>query len=51
MCDNILIILIIQEKQFSHKATFFLIISYFFFKIDKEFSLYFYENFNKIKHL
>jgi hypothetical protein len=48
MRDNILII---QRKQLSRKATFFLIISYFFFKIDKEFSLYFCENFNKLKHL
>ena len=48
MRDNILIIL---GKQFSHKAIFFLIISYFFFKADKKFSLYFCKNFNKLKHL
>jgi predicted P-loop ATPase len=48
MRDNILIL---QEKQFSNKATFFLIISYFFFKTDKEFSLYFCKNFNILKYL
>ncbi len=48
MRDNILII---QGKQFTYKTTFFLIISYFFFKTVKEFSLYFCENFNKLKHL
>ena len=41
----------IQRKQFSHKSTFFLIISYFFLTTDIEFSLYFCENFNKLKHL
>lgn len=48
MRDNILIIL---GKQFSHKAIFFLIISYFFLNTVKDFSLYFCKNFNKLKHL
>jgi len=42
---------VIQRKPFGHIALFFLIISYFFFKTDKEFSLYFCKNFNKLKHL
>ena len=48
MRDNTSVIL---RKQFEHIALFFLIISYFFLTTDIEFSLYFCENFNKLKHL
>ena len=42
---------VILRKQFEHIALFFLIISYFLLKGHDKFSLYFSQNFNKLKHL
>ena len=48
MRDNTSVIL---RKQFEHIALFFLIICYFLLKGHDKFSLYFCQNFNKLKHL